>query len=213
MLAVMGLEFEVQPSDVDEFQIAGESPAQAAERLSELKAWAVTNHRHCIIIAADTLVVVDDLVLGKPDSAQQAIDMLNRLRAREHTVYTGLSVINTSVGAICRQVAATPVVMRDYSDREMQAYVATGDPMDKAGAYAIQNMKFNPVARILGCYTNVIGLPICHLYRALLQMGIETPRHPLSCCSRSVQSGCPWAQSILSASTEVAIVKDHVKIK
>ena len=209
MLAVMGLEFEVQPSEVAEHPIAGEAPAQMAQRLSELKALAVPDYRHRIIIAADTLVAVDNQVLGKPDSAEQALDMLNRLRAREHTVFTGLTVINTSDGVWCRQVAATPVVMRDYSDREMQGYVATGDPMDKAGAYAIQNAMFNPVARIMGCYTNVIGLPVCHLYRALLQMGIEAPRHPLSCCYWAVQSGCPWAQPILGAGTEVATIRDH----
>ena len=209
MLAVMGLEFEVQPSEVAEHPIAGEAPSQMAQRLSELKALGVPNHRHRIIIAADTLVVVDDHVLGKPDSAQQALDMLNRLRARKHTVFTGITVINTPDGVWCRQVAATPVVMRDYSDHEMLEYVATGDPMDKAGAYAIQNTLFNPVAKIMGCYTNVIGLPVCHLYRALLQMGIEAPRHPLSCCYRAVQSGCPWAQPILGARTEVTTIRDH----
>lgn len=209
MLTVMGLEFEVQPSEVAEHPIAGEAPTQIAQRLSELKALAVPNHRHRIIIAADTLVVVDDQMLGKPGSAQQALDMLNRLRAREHTVITGLTVINTSESVWCRQVAATPVVMRDYSDREMLEYVATGDPMDKAGAYAIQNALFNPVARIMGCYTNVIGLPVCHLYRALLQMGIEAPRHPFSCCYWAVQSGCQWAQPILGARTELTTIRDH----
>lgn len=203
MLAMMGLEFEVQPSEVAENSLDGESPSHMAQRLSELKALAVLDHRHCIIIAADTLVVVDDQVLGKPDSTQQAFDMLNRLRAREHTVYTGLTVINTSDGVWCRQVAATTVVMRDYSDDEVQAYVATGDPMDKAGAYAIQNAVFNPVAKIMGCYTNVIGLPVCHLYRLLQQVGIETPNHPLCCCYWAVESGCPWSQSILGDRTEV----------
>jgi MAF protein len=209
MLAAMGPEFEVQPSEVAEKPLLGESPVQMAQRLSELKALAMMDHRHHIIIAADTLVVLEEQVLGKPETSQQATDMLKLLRAREHSVLTGVTIINTYEGVWCRQVAATPVVMRDYGDIEIQQYVDSGDPMDKAGAYAIQNALFNPVARIMGCYTNVIGLPLCHVYRALQQLGIDTPKHPLCCCDWAVRYGCLWAQPILSEYVVVQTIEDQ----
>ncbi|MHB1356222.1 MAG: Maf family protein [Anaerolineae bacterium] len=211
LLVLLGLEFEVRPSDVAEHQLVGESPDQMAQRLSELKAMAGASHRHHLIIAADTLVVVDNQVLGKPESAQQAFDMLNNLRGREHTVITGLTVIDTSDGVWCRQVATTPVLMRDYSVDEIEEYVATGDPMDKAGAYAIQNAIFHPVARIMGCYTNVIGLPVCHLYRGLMQMGIDTPRQPLDSCTWAARFGCRWAQPILSTRPPVDNIEHYAQ--
>jgi hypothetical protein len=95
-------------------------------------------------------------------------------------------------------VAITPVVMRAYSDAEIAAYVASGDPRDKAGAYAIQSPSFNPIAQIDGCYANVMGLPLCHLYRVLRAWGSASPIHPLAGCPQAVRAGCPWAQAILS---------------
>ena len=96
----------------------------------------------------------------------------------------------------------TPVVMRDYSDQEIETYIASGDHRDKAGAYAIQSPSFSPIACINGCYANVMGFPLCHLYRLLHAWGVEVPIHPLACCPQTVCAGCAWAAGILSASPE-----------
>ena len=92
--------------------------------------------------------------------------------------------------------------MRDYSDDEILGYIATGDPLDKAGAYAIQNERFDPVARVNGCYANVMGLPMCHLYRILRAWAVEVPVHPLDCCSLTVEKGCPWSADITQMPVE-----------
>ncbi len=102
----------------------------------------------------------------------------------------------------CQQLACTPVRMANYSEEALAAYVATGDPLDKAGAYAIQAETFAPVAGLEGCYTNVVGLPLCHLYRGLRALGLLVPAHPLEVCPQAVGAGCPWAADILSARPE-----------
>ena len=125
--------------------------------------------------------------------------MLQLLRAREHTVMTGLAVLDCRSCQVSRQLATTRVLMRDYSDDEVASYISSGDPMDKAGAYAIQNTIFDPVARIRGCYTNVVGLPLCHLYNALTALGIQVPVHPLRGCPWASKGYCQWAEPILRA--------------
>jgi septum formation protein len=97
----------------------------------------------------------------------------------------------------------TPVLMRDYTDAEIDGYIASGDPMDKAGAYAIQHPRFKPVARIDGCFANVMGLPMCHLYRALRAWDFVPPVHPLRCCPLATTSGCCWSREILARPVDV----------
>jgi septum formation protein len=123
--------------------------------------------------------------------------MLRSLRNREHRVLTGLSVIvpASDSGA---QVVTTRVQMRDYADAEIAGYVQSGDAMDKAGAYAIQHAGFRPIARIDGCYANVMGLPMCHLYLALCAADVRAPVHPLAGCPYAQERGCVWADGILS---------------
>jgi MAF protein len=198
LLGMMGLAFAVDAADIDERVEEGESPAAMAARLSLAKAEAVVAaHPQALIIAADTAVILGAEVLGKPADAAEAVAMLTRLRARRHWVYTGLALRDPAQGRQSVLVAMTPVLMRDYADEEIHRYVATGDPMDKAGAYAIQHAAFDPVARIEGCYTNVMGLPLCHLYHALREWELATPRHPLGSCPLAVAQGCVWAASIL----------------
>lgn len=200
LLGALGLGFRVMPAEADESPRPGESPARLARRLAEAKAAAVTRLPvNDLVIAADTLVVLDGEVLGKPCDAQEASDMLWRLRAREHAVMTALALAEPTSGQVLVQLARTGVLMRPYSREEIAAYVATDDPLDKAGAYAIQHPAFAPVARITHCYANVVGLPLCHLVRGIRRLGRETPRHPLDACPYALEhGGCPWSQAILS---------------
>ncbi len=198
LLAALGLTFVVQPTDIDETQLPGERPDELAQRLSHAKALVASeNAPGALVVAADTLVVLDDVVLDKPASPGEALRILRRLRGRTHRVLTGLTLRHGIMDDKSTQLATTPVTMREYKEDEMRAYVASGDPMDKAGAYAIQNEQFAPVARLQDCYANVVGLPLCHLYRALLRRGV-TMHHPLDVCPWPVQQGhCDWAATIL----------------
>ncbi len=201
LLSAMGLAFHVVAADVDETVHPGELAAELARRLGAVKADKVAAcHPQDLVIAADTLVVLDNDILGKPANSAEALEMLTRLRGRCHLVYTGLVLMGPARDWNCQQVAITPVTMRDYSFEEMHRYVASGDPLDKAGAYAIQYAGFDPVARFDGCYANVMGLPMCHLYRALRAWNVAVPVHPLHCCPYAVAwSGCPWSQDIVQA--------------
>jgi septum formation protein len=199
LLLLMGLSFRVQASEVDETARPGEPPSVLAQRLSAAKAQVVANAQNgeSLVIAADTMVILDGDILGKPANTAVALEMLVRLRGRRHHVYSGLALLDTGHGRACQQLAITPVIMRDYSDEEIRRYVASGDPLDKAGAYAIQYAGFDPVASFAGCYANVMGLPLCHLYRALLAWHVPVPVDPLKCCPYAVRHGCCWATEIL----------------
>ncbi len=197
LLALLGLDFAIQTPDVDEQPHDGESPTDLVQRLSLAKARAATPGSTAIVIAADTIVVLDGQVLGKPPTPTAAIDMLKRLRGRQHTVHTGLTVLDVAHAHDATTLATTIVEMRNYSDEAIRRYVATGGPMDKAGAYAIQSDTFDPVARIMDCYTNVMGLPLCHVYRMLDAIYPTPPVHPLACCPMAISQGCPWSRPIL----------------
>ncbi|MCS6801033.1 MAG: nucleoside triphosphate pyrophosphatase [Chloroflexota bacterium] len=158
LLAASGLSFEVCPVAIDETPRPGESPAQLAERLAREKA-AVAPVRDAWGIAADTVVALEGEVFGKPATPEEAVAMLRRLRGRWHEVYTAVAVRRPD-GVLLSAVDRTRVLMRSYSDQEIAAYVASGDPLDKAGAYAIQHPGFRPVERIEGRYDTVVGLPV-----------------------------------------------------
>lgn len=200
LLESLGLSFLVRPVFSDESSQDGEAPEDLARRLAEQKALACPVPPDAqLVIGADTLVVLDDQVLGKPADAAEARKMLWRLRARVHQVITGVALMDITASCVIAQVATTPVRMRSYSRAEASAYVATGDPMDKAGAYAIQHPEFSPVENLGQCYANVMGLPLCHLVRALRHFGVEVPRHPLQACPYAVaQGGCVWSEGILN---------------
>lgn len=199
----MGLRFRIASPDVPEDERPGEPPEALALRLSTDKARSVAaTDADPLVVAADTIVVDDGRVLGKPMDADEATRMLRHLRGRRHRVLTGLAIVRASDGWLCRQLASTPVHMAHYSERAIAEYVAGGDPLDKAGAYAIQSAVLNPVARVVGCYANVVGLPMCHLYRALALAGVRAPVHPLDACPLAVSQGCPWSREITSAPAE-----------
>jgi len=198
LLALADWMFSVVVADVDESVQANESPADYVLRLAEKKARAISAHDDQIILAADTTVVDGNDILGKPQDNMEAFAMLTRLRGRTHQVYTGLALLRRSDGLLLKSLSVTDVPMRAYSDAEIDAYVQTGDPLDKAGAYAIQHPRFKPVARMEGCYASVMGLPMCHVVRMMREL--ESPPHdnvPVK-CQTLLEYQCPVSKSILS---------------
>jgi predicted house-cleaning NTP pyrophosphatase (Maf/HAM1 superfamily) len=123
--------------------------------------------------------------------------MLERLRARTHQVYTALTVVHTGNNLIFADLACTDVPMRAYSDAEMQAYIDSGDPFDKAGGYAIQHAGFHPAEALSGCYANVVGLPLCHLTRTLTKLGIEPAGNVPENCQHTLGYDCPVFEQVL----------------
>ncbi len=177
LLKSTGLPFEVARPDIDETRQPGEAAGEYVLRLSLQKAWAIalTRPGDSLILSADTTVVDGDQILGKPAGAAEAAAMLRLLRNRAHTVHTGVTVLDSRNGQATTRLTTTRVFMRAYTDDEIAAYVASGDPIGKAGSYAIQNRSFHPVARINGCYTNVVGLPMCTVYAMLAEHGMRMP--------------------------------------
>ena len=209
LLNLLGFDFEVTSPSVDEVPLANEPPVALVARLSRAKARVAHPSsssdaaacRNGIVIACDTVVALDGELLGKPRDAVDAVAMLRHLRQRSsHTVYSAITLLAPTTGHILTEVAETQVTMRTYTDTEIAAYVASGDPLDKAGAYAIQHAGFRPVARLRGCYANVMGLPLCHLTRCLRVWGIESPPHVSvpQVCQAHVGYDCPVYPDILS---------------
>ena len=169
LLDLMGLTYTVETPDVDE-SVSGR-PSETVMEISRRKAAAVAaRHSDSIIIAADTLVFADG-ALGKPHTPERAKEMLRSLAGNWHHVYTGITVINTRSGRVLRNVDKTRVHLVPMTEQEIDAYVATGEPLDKAGAYGIQGMGGMFVDRIDGSYSNVVGLPMSMLRIMLAQVG------------------------------------------
>ena len=173
LLERMGLSFTVQPANTEEKLEPGLTPQQEVMNLSRQKAEAVakTLTEEAVVLSADTVVVMDGEILGKPHSEENAIEMLEALSGRSHLVLTGVTVMSPR-GTQCACVE-TEVHFRDLSPQEIRAYVATGEPMDKAGAYGIQGYAALFVERLVGDYYNVMGLPVCQTGLMLRQAGIE----------------------------------------
>jgi MAF protein len=200
LFSLFGWPFEVIPADINEDQQQGESPREYVARLAGSKADVIASDYEGLVIAADTIVVDGDQLLGKPQDETEASQMLKQLRGRTHQVYTGIAMIKTSTGQTYEDICRTDVPMRDYSDKEIEDYVATGDPMDKAGAYAIQHAGFHPVVGLTGCYASVMGLPLCHLIVGLQQLGIEIPEDLPERCQALLGYDCPAFRRILGRS-------------
>lgn len=191
--------FTVSVTDVDETQRPGEFPADYVLRLAEDKARAAGARASSadLIVAADTTVVDGEALLGKPAEAAEAVVMLKQLRGRRHQVYTGLAILQISTGRLLKDLCVTDVPMRDYSDEEIDRYVRTGDPFDKAGAYAIQHDEFHPVTGLAGCFASVMGLPLCHLLRLLDQLGLAHDPAVPARCQTYLSYRCPVSAAIL----------------
>ena len=174
LLRQVGLDFAVDPADLDERMLPGESAEAFAVRVAVDKARAAAGRAgNGIVIAADTIVVLGGEVLGKPADPSDAARMLGLLSGAEHRVLTGLAVMDVRSGRMETQLACTKVWFRKLARREIEAYVATGEPLDKAGAYGIQEKGSLLVQRIEGCYFNVVGLPLALLGETLVSFGID----------------------------------------
>jgi len=178
LLLALGLDFDIVPPPDDEVSPGdGRSPDQVAEQLALKKAEAVArSHPDKVVVAADTVVVHRGRILGKPKDAAEAQEMLSSLRGDPHMVITGMAVIFGGKSQVSH--VATEVRMRDYTDDEIEGYIASGDAMDKAGAYAVQHPHFRPAERVDGCYLNVVGLPLCALAQMLKEAGVKVEPRP-----------------------------------
>jgi MAF protein len=197
LLGLTGLDFQVVAADVAETPLERESPMDYVQRLAISKAQVVASQVDDggLVIAADTTVVDGDQILGKPLDNQDAESMLRQLRGRIHQVYTAIAVSRS--GKLDVELCCTDVPMRQYSDEEMKSYIDTGDPLDKAGAYAIQHAGFHPTEGLEGCYANVVGLPLCHLTRTLLKSEVFMDVDIAQNCQRTLNYKCPIFELIL----------------
>jgi septum formation protein len=199
LLALTGWTFAVRPADIDETPLPGEAPRVYVSRLAKSKALAAAalappGH---LVIAADTTVSHGRDLLGKPRSGEEARAMLDRLSGQVHQVCTAICLLDLSSGRLETDLCVSQVPMRSYSPQEIHQYIATGDPFDKAGAYAIQNLAFHPVENFSGCMAGVMGLPLCHLLRTAQKMGFA-PRGDLpAACQAQLGYRCPIFSAVL----------------
>ena len=198
LLALGDWPFEIQAADVDESVLPNEAPRDYVARVAADKARTVAARLKAgWVLAADTTVVLDGAILGKPHNAETAREMLVDLRGREHDVFTGLAIINAANGEQMSDLARSRVPMRNYSDDEMEGYIASGDPLDKAGAYGIQHKGFHAVEGMAQCFANVVGLPLCHLTRTLRKwnftFGVDIP----GVCQAHLDYACPIFDEVL----------------
>lgn len=211
ILSYLRVPFRVQSADVDETPYTDESPQDLVLRLSREKAaataWRLTESNG-LVLAADTIVALDGEIIGKPKDAADAKVILQRLRARAHQVFTGTTLLSLGWSLRAKRASEgiedegwsslceTLVYMRDYSAAEIQNYIASGSPCDKAGAYAIQDVEFHPVERIVGCYLNVMGLPLCEVIRGLKAMDI------------AIDSGEPFLHDCIGQNGQPCYISD-----
>ncbi len=198
LMDLTGLDYQVQPADLREENGADEPPRNYVTRLAREKALSIfSQHQGRVaVIAADTTVVDAGSILGKPADADEARAMLNQLRGHQHHVMTGLAAALPG-DDVRVELCVSAVPMRDYTDEEIETYIQSGDPMDKAGAYAIQHVGFHPAAGFSGCYTGVIGLPLCHMKRMLQGTPYDLPDDIALRCQQGLGYSCPIYEAVL----------------
>jgi len=168
LLRSVGLKFKIIPAHVNEEYLAGESPREHVKRLSRNKAMAIAQKNpDAWVLGADTIVVIDGLILGKPKNKKQAREMLERLSGREHKVFTGFTLVHVTSKIYKTKVISSAVQFKKISTEEMEWYISCDEPYDKAGGYAVQGKGAYFIKSIRGSYTNVIGLPLCEVLEEL----------------------------------------------
>lgn len=188
--------FSCRPADIDETPAHGEDPVSYSERMANGKAGAALARSQAggeTILASDTIVFLGKEIFGKPRNPEHAKEMLRQIQGKTHTASSAVAVLKKN-GArqICISTTChTDVTMRPLTENEIEAYVASGDPMGKAGAYAIQNSEFHPVASIRGCYACVMGLPLCHTELLFNSLGIDFPHDFSARCKANIPYPCP----------------------
>lgn len=214
LLSLLGLPFEVRAAGIDETPRAGELPDDYVRRMAREKAEVIANNLRTnnsipsgdsagnseglLVIGADTEVVIDGAILGKPRDAGAAAAMLKRLRGRTHQVISAVTVVEAHTGRRQEETCRSEAPMRNYTDAEIEAYAASGDPLDKAGGYAIQHEGFHPVEDFQHCFASVMGLPLCHLVRALRRFGVTPAGDVPAACQRVNRYLCPVYGGILT---------------
>ncbi|MFH2013250.1 MAG: Maf family protein [Pseudomonadota bacterium] len=172
LLEQVGFQFEVIPNKVDENMKNGENPVDHVLRLAEEKALDVANGlKNSWVIGADTIVLVDGEILGKPDGKQDAYRMLMKLSGKDHKVITGFCILDTDTKKTISEYVETIVTVKELTEEEIESYIETKEPFDKAGSYAIQGIGSFMVREIKGSYTNVVGLPVCEVVECLRRVG------------------------------------------
>lgn len=199
LLSLLGFPFDIRVASVDESQRPGEAPQDYAERMARDKASAVAEAQSdgAAVIAADTIVVDGEEVLGKPTDLVDAEHMLRKLRGRTHAVLATVAVQRPGSGGAHVDACRTEVPMRDYSDDELARYLDSGDSLDKAGAYGIQNRSFHPVEHLHGCFANVMGLPLCHVTRMMRRMSLGAAQDAPRACQEFTGFECPVYRQVL----------------
>jgi len=209
LLALFDWEFDTLTPQVDETPLPGEDGIGYVRRLAKSKVYSSANQASVdgVVIAADTTVVDSTLdgeakIIGKPRDHQEAAEILTSFRGHSHRVHTAISILDKQASNYLSDCCTTLVPMRNYAEAEIEAYVASGDPMDKAGAYGIQNAGFHPVEELEGCYANVMGLPLCHLTRTLAAFGIRPLADVPQACQAALGYNCPVYGEILQGKNQ-----------
>lgn len=192
LLGLTETPFIVDSADVDESHVPGETPEEYVRRLAIAKAAKVTERHDLqnIVLGSDTTVVLDGKIIGKPIDEVDAARILTALRGRYHQVYTGIAAVNNATGTIFSRVIRSDVPMRDYSDDEIDAYIKSGDPMDKAGAYGIQNSDVVTRSALKGCFASVMGFPICAVTALLTASGVPIKNGIQERCQALIDFEC-----------------------
>jgi septum formation protein len=200
MISWLGWSFKTAPANIDESIRPGEQPLEHVRRLALEKCHVeiASAQPGEIVIAADTIVVLDDSILGKPLDEQDAFVMLKSLRNRTHQVITAITLRQVGASETLRDYCVSNVKMRDYTDPEIETYIMSGDPLDKAGGYAIQNAAFHPVIDFTGCFAGVMGMPLCHLERTLRRMAGYQPADLAAICQNNLDYACPIIRRVMA---------------
>lgn len=192
LLGLVNHEFQVDSADVDEGVFGDETPWTYVRRLALEKALTVAKRCEsgALVLGSDTTVVLDGEIIGKPIDKDDAWKILTALCGKTHQVYTGIAAVNNSTSTVVSRVIRTDVPMRVYSDVELEAYIDSGDPMDKAGAYGIQNSDFVAKQELVGCYASVMGFPICAVNSLLIAAGIPIESGIENRCQALIRFKC-----------------------
>ena len=197
LFALFRLPYRCVSADLNENQLPDENPTDYVKRLALQKGEAINAEN--LVLSADTIVVCEGEVLGKPANDHEAQEMLRRMRGKSHSVLTALALRQKSTGLLLQDVCHTQVLMRTYSDTEIESYIQSGDYRDKAGGYAIQHKAFHPVAAVRGCFANVMGLPLCNLTCLLQHAGIAVEVDIPQACQRHLGITCEVYPQILAS--------------
>lgn len=217
LLSLVKKEYNHLPIQVDETPLPDEEGLEYVQRIAASKARRAISQvqMKSVVIAADTTVLQCGMngrmkILGKPTDSVEAAEMLRSLRGKVHQVITAVSIAYTGDGTMFGDYCVTDVPMRNYSEEEINAYVVSGDPLDKAGAYGIQHIGFHPVENLQGCYANVMGLPLCHLTRDMAQLGLRPKADVPQACQAALGYDCPVYGEILSEKNwEGSLISDQ----